>query len=187
MSLQNNFIKVKSLLPGLLKGFRNELFDLWFMELGENMTETGKIAESEQTWSPSSKLRSISGTLKGSFMPPQKTEKGFKPNKYSLTKLSSDDKSITMSIASAAPYASVHERGMFIKSKGKMHTFFWAMYFKTKNKFYKIMALSVLKRGGVRIKKRPYFKKTNQAFENSQEKLINDVLLRKIEAILESA
>lgn len=54
------------------------------------------------------------------------------------------------------PYAAIHEFGGFIASQGKMHKYFWAKFAETKLPFYRIMALSVLKKGGVDIKKHPF-------------------------------
>ena len=63
-------------------------------------------------------------------------------------------------IANTKVYARIQEFGGFIASKGKMDKFFLAMYYKTKNPFYRIMFLSVKKNKGVKLKPRPFLEPT---------------------------
>jgi hypothetical protein len=51
----------------------------------------------------------------------------------------------------------VQEFGGFIASKGNMHKYFWAKFAETKQPYFKNIALSVKKKGGVNIPARPYF------------------------------
>lgn len=66
---------------------------------------------------------------------------------------------VQLRYGSSLPYAGIHETGGFIASQGRMHKWFWAQYYKSNKKieFFRIMALSVKKKGGVSIPKRPAF------------------------------
>lgn len=66
---------------------------------------------------------------------------------------------------SKLPYASLHEYGGKIQSKGKLHKFFWAMYYKFKQEKYKWMAFSAKKNGYITIPKRPYIAKALEDFQ----------------------
>jgi len=83
----------------------------------------------------------------------------------SLTKINVNENGINGVIGSKAPYANIQNKGVFIKSKVKMHKWFWWQYAKHKNEFFKIMALSVIKRGGVKIKETKYFDKSLEYYE----------------------
>lgn len=50
-----------------------------------------------------------------------------------------------------------HEKGGFIPNKGRMHKFFWACWFASKNNYFKIMALASKKNKGINIPARPHF------------------------------
>ena len=52
---------------------------------------------------------------------------------------------ISIEYGTKIPYAEVHEKGMFVKSKGRMHKYFFAKYYETLNADYKFIAFSVLK------------------------------------------
>lgn len=91
----------------------------------------------------------------------------------SLTKIKVNKQDIIIDIGSKEPYANIQNVGGFIKSKGKMHKWFWYQYKKSNNDFYKIMALSVIKKGGVKIKATHYF---DNAIKYLVEKQLNDVL-----------
>jgi len=83
---------------------------------------------------------------------------------------------ITVVLGSNLPYADKLNRGGFIKAKKKkrgktrdiysMESMFWARYYASKNKFFKIMALSLIKktvsggRVGINISKTQYFDKS---------------------------
>jgi len=68
-----------------------------------------------------------------------------------------------------------------------MHKFFWAQYAKTKQQFYKIIALSVMKKGGVNIKKRAYFDNATAAFQSDAIPRISAEVLERVRAIFEAA
>jgi hypothetical protein len=59
---------------------------------------------------------------------------------------------VAVTMASDAPWIGIQEEGGFIKSKGSMHEYAWAMYYKTNEPRYKWIALSIIKNGGVTIK-----------------------------------
>lgn len=88
--------------------------------------------------------------------------------------------SFEYTVESLLPYAEIHDKGGFIASKGKMANWFWYMFIKFQNPFYKIMALSVKKRGGINIKATNYFTNAVKAFRGSfvknQEKLIDRIV-----------
>src|SRR3990172_6172330 len=90
-------------------------------------------------WRKGKKLENQSGKLWRSF---------FRAGESNVTNINLTGWDITGVFGSDLPYASVHEKGMFVKSRGKMHRYFWAKYFETGIDWYKGMALSVLKRGG---------------------------------------
>lgn len=88
---------------------------------------------------------------------------------------------LTLELQSTAPYARIHDTGGFIKATPvidsetgrktyKMTKFFWYKFYLSKNNFWKILALSSQKKGGVDMKKRPYFSK---AIEQIKRKGIN--------------
>lgn len=112
------------------------------------------------TWSNSEKLNHYQ-TLARSFLP---GEPG------SLSEIRTTNTGVDVTLGSGLPYAAVHEFGGFIKSKGKMQNYFWAMYYKSKteNPFFRAMALSVAKKGGVTMPARPYFHKAIEEFEQKR-------------------
>lgn len=126
----------------------------------------------EETWSNSEKLRFKKGNLWRSFIDPK--------SQTSNTTVKVGKDGVEAHIESDLVYAEVHERGMFIKSKGKMQNYFWAQYINTKNEFFKIMALSVLSKGGVNIPARPYFEPAFKEFESKGVKKFLETLLDRI-------
>lgn len=120
--------------------------------------------DSGNTWSTSNELRIKSGKLYRSFS---------LNNSDTLTDFTIAKNGLKITYGSKLPYASIHEFGGFVRSKGNMHKYFWAKYFETDNEFYKIMALSVLKKGGVNIPKRAYF---NPALKEFNKKGLTEIL-----------
>ncbi len=98
------------------------------------------------TFSTSNKLGVRTGEYKKSFL---------QNNPNSNTKVNYSDASY--SVTFGTKLRRLHESGGFIASKGNMHKFFFARYAETKNEFFKIVALSVLKKGGVKVQKREHF------------------------------
>ncbi len=128
----------------------------------------------EETWSNEKNLRVKGGRLLASFG---------KDSPDTLTKIENDKFSLNVTVGSKLPYANVHEEGMQIKSKGRMHKYFWAMYYKTSNPFFERMALSVMARGGVTILPRPYFKPAVKEFET---KFVNKWILSFLDRIIKA-
>lgn len=85
---------------------------------------------------------------------------------------------------SSLPYAAIQEYGGFIRSKGKMHKFFWAKFAETKQAYFKNLALHVEKKGGVTIPKRPYFEPALQRFK-ATSKYQDEVKAKVIQGIRE--
>lgn len=87
---------------------------------------------------------------------------------------------IAIEYGTKIPYGEVHEKGMFIESKGKMHKYFFAKYYETLNENYKFVAFSVLRNGGVNIPKRPFFSTGLKDFENEGLPEIMKNMLNKL-------
>lgn len=87
-------------------------------------------------------------------------------------------------IGSKLPYATIHEYGGFIKSKGRMHKFFWAKWLETGSPYYKRLFFAVLKNKGVTIKARPYFHPAEKKFEEEGVPKIENIILKRIAAII---
>jgi hypothetical protein len=144
--------------------------------IGSNMVNTGlktRIAPSTNA-----RLEINTGNLFRSFA------KGGVGNIYK-TKVSGD--LYELEYGSSLPYAKIHEYGGFIESKGKMHKYFWARYFATKNNYFKFLALHTTKtknnsNPGVRIPKRPYFAPSVSKFK-SNGKYQEDVKANVIKGI----
>lgn len=114
--------------------------------IGTNMEFRG--AADRIAPSTSSKLAINTGVLFRSFT------KGQTGN---IFKVSQNGGNFELEYGSELPYAAVQEFGGFIRSKGNMHKYFWARYAETKQPYFKNIALSVKKKGGVNIPARPYF------------------------------
>lgn len=140
---------------------------------------TKKMAQlANATFSNSTLLRVGSGKLIQSFLP---------QSNDSLTKTSYSNFTLDATIGSALKYASVHEHGAFIESKGKMQFYFLYLYKQTKNDFWLILAKTVFKKGGVNIPARPYFNTALQKYKDSPDgynqtmKKLLDELMKSIE------
>lgn len=104
----------------------------------------------------------------------------------SLEKAVVKDGEIQFTLSSPLPYAKIQDKGGFIKatptknSKGvqtyKMAQYFWYKYSTStvnrRKEFYKIMALSVQKKGGVNIKGKDYIKGAIKEYEKLSDKVI---------------
>lgn len=123
---------------------------------------------------------------------------------------------ITIRFGSSLRYAGVQERGMTIMSKGRMHKYFWAMYYLVRGAqggggkaakalhratrlgkssglggaadFYKRMALSVKKRGFVTIPPRPFLHPAAEKYFGSEgpANVMREQVIDRIVAIWES-
>jgi phage gpG-like protein len=103
---------------------------------------------------------------------------------------------IEITLQSNKPYAAIHNYGGFIRATPvsktnpttgvqrqtyKMSLFFWHLYFTSKNEYWKIMALSVNKKGGVNIPKRPYFDDgIKDLKENLNKDFVSNIFLPKM-------
>ena len=87
-------------------------------------------------------------------------------------------------LGSKLPYATIQEEGGFIKSKGKMPSYFWARYYATKSPYYKNLALAVKKNGGVNIKAKPYFRPAEKKFASEGVYELQNNILKQIAAII---
>jgi hypothetical protein len=126
--------------------------------IGTQMVNTGlksRIAPSTNT-----KLEINTGKLFRSF------SRGSIGN---IHKVSVNSGLYQLEYGSNLPYARIQEYGGFIRSKGKMHKYFWAKFAETKQSYFKNLALHVEKKGGVTIPKRPYFEPALQRFKSSNK------------------
>lgn len=106
--------------------------------------------QSSRIWfSNSKKLQMNSGRLYRSIIP---------NTPENINKVKFSNNVFTWEFGSKVPYASVHElkRPARIKSKGKMHKFFWYKWRSTNMKMWLIMFYSVLAKGYVKVKRRPF-------------------------------
>jgi len=167
-------------LPEWLKSFGFEAVVAFRGYMGAEMGEAaasgswkaGKSGDAfpdkSATWSNSAVLRTKTGQLLNSFNP---------GNNYTATEIKPEGYKLNLTIGSRLPYAGAHETGAFIATKGRMHKWFWAKYMSSNNPFFKIMALSVMKRGGVLIKSRPYFAPALSKFQNEyMQKWLNGII-----------
>ena len=115
--------------------------------------------------STSSKLAINTGALFRSFT------KGQPGNVYKVTQQGSI---FELDYGSDLPYAKIQEYGGFIMSKGNMHKYFWAKYAESKQPYFRNIALSVQKKGGVKIPARPYFRPAVQKF-SQDTKFANNI------------
>ena len=153
-ALKSILVSLKNKLPAIMAGY-----------VAREMNK-GK-ARKKPYFRTSDKLENQSGKLWRSFFRAGET----------ITNIDLSGWKISGQFGSDLPYASVHEKGMFVASKGKMHRYFWAKYFETGYEWYKIMALSVLKRGGINIKARPYFEKAMKEFQrDGLPKIIDGII-----------
>jgi phage gpG-like protein len=131
--------------------------------IGTNMEFRG--AADRIAPSTSSKLAINSGTLFRSFT------KGQPGNVFKVTQ---EGDNFVAEYGSNLPYARIQEYGGFIRSKGNMHKYFWARYAETQQPYFRNIALSVQKKGGVNIPARPYFRPAVQKL-SQDTKFANDI------------
>ncbi len=148
-----------------------------------NNVSNNPFSRMNETWSKKKHLRLRSGKLFQSFKPTKE-------------KVSATKQNIKLELSSDVEYANIHEKGGFIKATPittksgrktyRMALWFWAQYYATKkqNEFFKIMALSVDKKGGVRMKKRSYFGPALHEFKTTKLKLrlqkLIDIIIQRV-------
>jgi phage gpG-like protein len=146
---------LKGILRPIIADSLNKLPFVMQAYIGANMEFRG--AADRIAPSTSSKLAINSGTLFRSF------SKGQPGNVF---KVSQNGDNFEAEYGSDLPYARVQEFGGFIASKGQMHKYFWAKFAETKQPYFKNIALSVQKKGGVNIPARPYFNPAVEKLRN---------------------
>lgn len=146
-----------------------------FMQLSiakfiKNQGATGGATNRAPVFNTGNNLFSVSGNLFQSFI---------KNNQNNIYRASTSGSQITLEYGTKVPYAKIHEIGGFINAikrassvKRKRETyvmaqFFWRKYMETKAPFFKRIALSIEKKGGVNIKARPFWNPAIEDFKKS--------------------
>jgi len=155
-----------------LRSFADEAIYLFQGFVEESFNEGG-LGEGE--FSGSKKVHVNTGALTRSYIPGQ-------PGNVSEVKVEANGR-LTFTVGTTLVYARIHEEGAFIRSKGRMEAFFWAMYMKTRREFYRIMALSVQKKGGVQIPARPFHTPAVKAMQKDGRQ----ILLKRLSQLLSLA
>ena len=161
-------------LQALLKEFGQRSQYLIQARLAQQIEQNRPQSDSTAWFTNKSKLQLRTGRLFKSFAP--NSDEG-------TNELNISEKGFKLTIGSNLPYASIQEYGGFIKSKGRMHKYFWYKYAESRNIFFKILALSVIKRGGVNIPQRPYFNMGLQNFENKDLPELLEDFIEKFKSI----
>lgn len=125
-------------------------------------------------FSKSDKLYVNSGRLTQSFVPQRFG---------SLAGVEVTSNGLRIRLGTDIIYARIHEYGGFIPSRGRMHRYFWAKYYETRDKSYKIIALSVMRKGGVDMPARPFFNPAVKVFRVEGR----EQLLKQLSRIIETA
>lgn len=165
-----------------------------FMQLSiakfiKNQGATGGATNRAPVFNTGNNLFSVSGNLFQSFI---------KNNKNNIYRASQSGNQFTVEYGTKVPYARIHEVGGFIKAITKassvkrkketymMAQFFWRKYMETKAPFFKRIALSVEKKGGVNIKARPYWQPAIEDFKkNGQPKFEKQMKQAIVQGIIE--
>jgi len=168
--------------PKLLKLFANQLQIVWQKSLSEQFKD-----KDNELFNNSTKLRSSRGG------------KSLKADLSKNAKVVINDGKVELKFDTDKPYAGIQDRGGFIKATPvqrrlksgatqntyKMAQYFWAKSFEAETsrlkKFYTIMALSVNKRGGVKIKGKHYLE---NSLKNLEDKYLQNVLNQFFEQVL---
>lgn len=139
-------------LPGILREQVVRLPFILHIFIEQHFNEGRKTG----AFNTSDKLYVGQGNLTRSFIPNQPGN---------INDVQTTARTVAIVTGSEVIYAPIQEYGGFIKSRGKMHKYFWARFYETGNDDFKAMALSVLKQGGVTIKPRPFFNPAVAAFQ----------------------
>lgn len=152
--------------PKLLQQFAKEIQTAWQVSISAQFRD-----KDDKFFNNSSKLRGTRGS------------KGLRADLSKTTKVEIKDGRVELKFDTDKPYAGIQNRGGFIKATPtqritktgktvktyKMAQYFWAKYFESKasakGNVFRIMALSVQKRGGVRIKGKHYLENSIKDFE----------------------
>lgn len=165
-----------------------------FMQLSiakyiKNQGGTGGATSGATVFNTGDRLFSVSGGLFQSFI---------KGNKNNIYKASQSGGQFNLEYGSKIPYARIHEIGGFIQAKKRassvkrkkevwvMSQYFWRKFMETKAPFFKRIALSVEKKGGVKIKARPYWNPAIKDFKtNGQPRFEKQIKQAVIQGIIE--
>lgn len=165
-----------------------------FMQLSiakyiKNQGATGGATNRAPVFNTGNNLFSVSGNLFQSFI---------KNNQNNIYRASTSGSQITLEYGTKVPYAKIHEVGGFINAikrassvKRKRETyvmaqFFWRKYMETKAPFFKRIALSIEKKGGVNIKARPFWNPAIEDFKkNGQPKFERQMKQAIVQGIIE--
>jgi len=122
---------------------------------GDNETEAYDIRN--VTFSKFAQLQNKSGAFVKSFNA-NVTATGILGSTMNVEKATKFERSgYVVSGTFGTNFPDPHEKGGFIPNKGRMHKFFWAAWYASKNEFFKIMALAARKNKGINIPARPHF------------------------------
>lgn len=164
--------RIRSQIPGIIKQvFTQEAPTLIEASIGTNF-EDGAKGDGPST---STKLYIGTGQLARSL------KKGDKNNIFNF---SMTENEIKLEYGTKLQYAKIHETGGFIKSKGRMASFFWAKFYETKSPYYRNLALKVMKVGGVNIPPRPYLEPGFKLFNEKYLPMLLDSMIKKIIEII---
>lgn len=130
-------------IPSYLEGLAEELSYAFHAYVEENFHETAPSAPGGK----GNKLHVRSGALTRSFIPGQ-------PGNATVRRISNGV--LKLVLGSTLAYAKIHEKGGFVRSKGKMEKRLMALYMKTRQKLYLYTALAVKKKGGITLPARPF-------------------------------
>ena len=165
-----------------------------FMQLSiakyiKNQGATGGATNRAPVFNTGNNLFSVSGNLFQSFI---------KNNENNIYRSSSSGGIFQIEYGTKVPYARIHEVGGFIKAIKKassvkrkretyvMAQFFWRKYMETKAPFFKRIALSIEKKGGVNMKARPYWQPAIEDFKkNGQPKFEKQMKQAIVQGIIE--
>ena len=176
--MSNFASELNNLMPAVIKEeYQKASYKLLVFIRNRMGEKTGSQKFSQTANQPANALlRVVTGKLYRSFTV---------RNKENISNIEYENGRVKWEYGSALAYAQIHEKGGFIKATeattkkrrksktrkasagGKktylMASHFWKIFYKTGNKYYKNLALGVMKRGGVNIPARPYF---NPAIED---------------------
>ena len=167
------------MLDRLLRESAEELKALAIAYVGSEMDMNTPVSETAMDFVNNDRLQVRSTALFRSFENDSQAE-------YSSTQ------GLTATIESTLPYAEIQDKGGFIKATPvtvlatrkqtyKMAQHFWARFYNSQNEFFKIMALSVQKKGGVNIKAKKYFSNAMTGFKNEGfREFANDIFIPKM-------
>lgn len=87
-------------------------------------------------------------------------------------------------IGSSLPYAAIQNTGGAIVGTPRMTSFFWAMYYQSKDEFWKGLALHTRKGLPIIIKPTDYLTKAEQLFAEEADRVLAQICDRHINEIL---